>query len=310
MASSKIHSLSFTLQDTLSLDDREWSYSVPELPKSSTLEALRIIKTVAVVSNPTRQQITLRFLKPSQNRATADIPFDCLISISFADFRLRHRHHDCLTNNGTTAGPVTAKESKDYITRLLQSGITINGVTYNFYGHSNSQLKSRTCYLLAATKETISKKVNGFGDFSKIKSVGKKAKRIALLFSTAEIACDVPPKLCEDMPDIVDHDYNFTDGCGLISKDFATILVKKADIKFRNQRYTPSVFQIRYRGYKGVLTTVPTMKGQIKFKFRDSMRKFKGGEDHSFSVIEYAKVRVGFRPVIYCMLSRAELSII
>ncbi|KAJ5052606.1 hypothetical protein J3E74DRAFT_388204, partial [Bipolaris maydis] len=66
---------------------------------------------------------------------------------------------------------------------MLVSGLTINGVTYNFFGHSNSQLKSRSCFLYAASKEEISIKVEAMGDFSKLKSVGKKAKRIGLLFS-------------------------------------------------------------------------------------------------------------------------------
>ena len=45
-----------------------------------------------------------------------------------------------------------------------------------------------------------------------MKSVGKKAKRIALLFSAAEIACEVQPDSCEDIPDITAKDYIFTDG--------------------------------------------------------------------------------------------------
>ena len=186
--------------------------------------------------------------------------------------------------------PATAKESADYVTRLLQCGMTINGVTYNFYGHSNSQLKSRACFLYAASKEVIAQKVENLGNFNKMKSVAKKAKRIGLLFSAAEIACELLPELCEDIPDVTSRDYNFTDGCGLISERFAKMLVRKIDIRFRNQRYVPSVFQIRYRGYKGVLMTDPTMKQKTKVKFRDSMRKFTGGEDLSFSVIEYAKV--------------------
>ena len=292
MAKSNMNSLAIILQHSINPNDCEWSYSIPNIPKSPSLNPLGLIKSVSVVSNPTKQNIILRFVKASANRATAHDPLDKFIAISFSDFRLRHPSNGPQSegDGGSSSTSATAKESADYVTRLLQSGMTINGVTYNFYGHSNSQLKSRACFLFAASKEEIARKVENLGDFAKMKSVGKKAKRIALLFSAAEIACEVEPQHCEDIPDVASKDYNFTDGCGLVSEKFAKILVKKVNISFRNHKYMPSVFQMRYRGYKGVLMVDPTMKDKIKIKFRESMRKFKGGNDVSFSVIDYAKV--------------------
>ena len=293
MAKSNLKSLFITLQDSIKPDDCKWSYFIPNLPQDSKLDAQGLIKSVGVVSNSTKQNIVLRFTKTSANRATTNDPLHRFISISFTDFRLQHSSDDSPTqgDKARSSTQATSKESADYVTRLLQCGITINGVTYNFYGHSNSQLKSRACFLYAASKEETAHKVEELGDFSKLKSVAKKVKRIGLLFSAAEIACEVQPEYCEDIPDVASKDYNFTDGCGLISKDFATVLVKAMNITFRNQRYMPSVFQIRYRGYKGVLMVDQTMKNKTRIKFRESMRKFKGGEDLSFSVIEYAKVR-------------------
>ena len=292
MAKSNLANLAIILQDSVKPNDCKWSYSIPNLPKKSELDSQGLIKSVSVISSSTQQSIILRFTRPSANRATANAPLNQFISISFAEFRLQ-LFNDALAKKGggvPSSTPATSKESADYVTRLLQHGITINGVTYNFYGHSNSQLKSRTCFLFAASKEQIALKVENLGDFSKMKSVAKKAKRIALLFSAAETVCTVQPEYCEDIPDVASKDYNFTDGCGLISENFVKLLVKTMNIRFRNQRYMPSVFQIRYRGYKGVLMVDPTMKGKTKIQFRESMRKFKGGEDLSFSVIEYAKV--------------------
>ena len=293
MARSNVSNMAIILQNSISPGDCEWSYSVPNLPQSSKLQAQNLIKSINVVSDSTKQNITLRFVKATANRATNADPLDTFISISFAGFRLQYPRDEGSTraNEESSSTPATAKESADYVTRLLQHGLTINGVTYNFYGHSNSQLKSRACFLYAASKEVIARKVEDLGDFSKMKSVAKKAKRIGLLFSAAETVCELLPEFCEDIPDVITKDYNFTDGCGLISERFAKTLVKGINIRFRNKRYTPSVFQIRYRGYKGVLMTDPTMKTKTKVKFReDSMRKFKGGTDLSFSVIEYAKV--------------------
>ena len=292
MAKSNLASLVITLQDSIKPNDCKWSYSLSNLPKKSELDLQGLIKSISVVSNSTQQNIILRFTRPSANRATANAPLNEFVSISFADFRLQHSTDASPKKEGgvLSSTPATSKESADYVTRLLQHGIMIDGVTYNFFGHSNSQLKSRTCFLFAASKEQIALKVENLGDFSKMRSVAKKAKRIALLFSAAEVVCAVQPECCEDIPDVASKDYNFTDGCGLISESFAKLLVKTMNIRFRNQKYMPSVFQIRYRGYKGVLMVDPTMKGKATIKFRESMRKFKGGEDLSFSVIEYAKV--------------------
>lgn len=79
---------------------------------------------------------------------------------------------------------------------MLISGIIINSTTYHFFGHLNSQLKSRSCFMYAALKQEISIKVKAMGDLSKIKSVSKKAKRIGLLFSSAEVTFNLPPDQC------------------------------------------------------------------------------------------------------------------
>jgi hypothetical protein len=143
--------------------------------------------------------------------------------------------------------------------------------------------------MYAASKEEISAKIERMGDLSKLKSVGKKAKRIGLLFSSAEMALTLSPDRCEDIDDIKVNDYIFTDGCGLISLQLARKLVQQRNIVYRGKRYLPSVYQIRYRGYKGVLTLDPTLGGQIEVQFRDSMRKFKDASDHGFSVVDYSK---------------------
>lgn len=134
-----------------------------------------------------------------------------------------------------------------------------------------------------------------------MKTVAKKSKRIGLLFSVAQIATTVNPNRCQDIPDIETNDYIFTDGCGLISPHLARELSRQVGITFRNIRYTPSVFQIRYRGYKGVVMVDPSMKGETLIKFRKSMKKFNGGSDCSFSVVDHSKVFI----VIFIKLSQS-----
>jgi RNA dependent RNA polymerase len=292
MATQNINGFRYILQNSIQLDDRQWCYRVPSLPAASSANDQGMLKLVSVVSNNVKQNIILCFERASFNRVIASDPLDRFILISFADFRLRIPL-SASDGDGTVEKLATPRESADYIIRLLKSGIELNGVHYNFYGHSNSQLKSRSCLLFAASRAEIALKVNALGDFSKMKTVAKKAKRIGLLFSTAQMAIEVKPGRCEDISDVETKEYNFTDGCGLISKHLADLLVQKVRIAFRNVRYTPSVYQIRYRGYKGVVILDPTMKEHIWLKLRNSMKKFSGGDDFSFSVLDYSKVCFG-----------------
>ncbi|KAL9044093.1 MAG: hypothetical protein Q9214_002747 [Letrouitia sp. 1 TL-2023] len=290
MAVSNIASFKQCLQDSIKPDDMVWSYNVPNLPKEATLNAAGLIKAISVVSDKSRQSITLRLNKYHACRAVDAIKLDSFVSLSFEKFRL---HYPSLAPSSghpaREAQPAPLKESADYVVRLLRHGICLNGVQYHFYGHSNSQLKSKSCFLFAGSQDEISRKVEALGEFSKLKSVAKKAKRIGLLFSTGQMALDLQPDRCQDITDVTRDGYIFTDGCGLISKQLAKLLVQKVDIRYRNKRYTPSVFQIRYRGYKGVLTLEPRLKGQVQAQFRESMKKFTGGDDRSFSVVEHSK---------------------
>ncbi|EUC27040.1 hypothetical protein COCCADRAFT_10243 [Bipolaris zeicola 26-R-13] len=282
---SEFRSFVKTLQHRVSPEDVKWEYSVPDIPVSHLTNKAGLIKCVSMISSIYQQQITLRFAAAPSNRVIRNDVLDRFILLSFADFKLQWPA--LIASEAST--PATGRENGDWITRMLVSGLTINGVTYNFFGHSNSQLKSRSCFLYAASKEEISIKVEAMGDFSKLKSVGKKAKRIGLLFSSADIALDLPPDRCQDIDDVATKQYIFTDGCGLISIQLAQHLAQKRNIVFRNRRYLPSVYQIRYRGYKGVLTLDPTLRGQIQVQFRASMRKFKDSPDYSLAVVDYSK---------------------
>jgi hypothetical protein len=283
---NKTKSFNRILQEDLSPEDVKWWYSVPDIPRPQFTNQAGLIKCLSIVSSPQRQQITLHFEKAPLNRVIRDESLDRLILLSFTDFRLQWP----APNADEASRPATGRENGDWITKMLVSGISINGITYNFFGHSNSQLKSRSCFLYAASKEEISIKIEAMGDFSKLKSVGKKAKRIGLLFSSAEVALSLSPDRCQDIDDIVIKEYIFTDGCGLISAQLANHLAQVRNIVFRGRRYLPSVYQIRYRGYKGVLTLDPTLRGQIQIQFRASMRKFKDSPDYSFAAVDYSKV--------------------
>ncbi|KAF8467385.1 RNA dependent RNA polymerase-domain-containing protein [Kalaharituber pfeilii] len=318
---SSLRNFEVTLQHTILPSDTSWSYTVPNLPTPAVTDSIPLVKLVSVISNKTKQVITLRYDRTPGNRILAMDPAHRFILISFADFRLRYpagsaesqreglRRAEQAAQRRGDAGKAPQrplppgqpeipsqetppKESADYIVRILQCGIEINGQRYHFYGHSNSQLKSKTCFLFNATPAEISQKIESLGDFSKLKSVAKKAKRIGLLFSNARVAIQLDPEKTEDIGDVETKDYCFTDGCGLIAPGLARELAKKSGIVYRNKRYTPSVLQIRYRGYKGVLMQDSRMDHGDRsklVKFRKSMKKFAGGPDYSFAVVGHSK---------------------
>ncbi|WYZ43622.1 hypothetical protein EsH8_VII_000058 [Colletotrichum jinshuiense] len=287
MAPSRLKEYQQIVQESASLDDKKWEYLVSSLPPPSQTNAACLVKSMTLMTKHSGHQINLCLVPVAPSRAVSLYLLDRFIAISFAGFRPLKT----LSAKAVGTQPCTERECADYVVKLLRAGVSINGTLYNFYGHSNSQLKSRTCFLFAAPKEEITRIVDAMGDFAGMKTVQKKAKRIGLLFSTAHATVSVDPERCEDVPDVESADYVFTDGCGLIAPHLAKELARRIGIIFRNVRYTPSVFQIRYRGYKGVVTLDPRMKPEktILLKLRKSMKKFSGGPDYSFSVVEYSK---------------------
>lgn len=283
---SGIQSFEIVLQRKIAPDDGAWDYSIPSLPPSTESDQANLVKSISFVSTRVMQSVKLRMGTCPENRITRNEPLHSLLLLSFADFRLRDG--EALEDGSVRLA--TIRDSSAYVARVVKTGISLNGIRFHFFGHSNSQLKSRSCFMFAASKDEISAKVNSLGDFTKLKSVGKKAKRLGLLFSSAKMATTLLPERCEDIHDITKNEFVYTDGCGLISAQFANQIVQKRRIVHRNKRYLPSVFQIRYRGYKGVLTLCPDLERRVQVQFRESMRKFKDAKDLSFSVVEYSKV--------------------
>lgn len=275
-----------TLRSPITTEDSSWTFTAAGLPNPQNIVSKGFIKLISVFSSAAKQKIDLSFTKAPLNRAISDLSLDKFALISFADFRLRTPSKN---GDGTTES-TRLQESTHYVVRLLTARHTINGVRYNFYGHSNSQLKSRSCFLFAAPCSEITNIVNGLGNFSKLKSFAKKAKRIGLLFSSTKMVFELLPNRCEDIPDIQNKDYNFTDGCGLVSPSLVQQAARAAQIVFRNQKYLRSVIQIRYRGSKVVLTLEPNLKGKILVQFRDSMREFKDVKDLKLAFVGYSKV--------------------
>ncbi|CAG8586766.1 4785_t:CDS:1, partial [Racocetra fulgida] len=182
------------------------------------------------------------------------------------------------------------QSTSEYIIRVLTAGILLNGKRYHYFGQSNSHLKERKCLLLQASEQEIQKKLNDFGDWSKFTNVAKLAKRIGLLFTSGERVLELPSEKYDNIDDIERNNFNFTDGCGFVSKSLIKKIAKEMDLEFQDKRHYPSVIQIRYQGFKGILLLGSHLKGTNKdCEFRKSMKKFNYKGPNDFCVVDYSK---------------------
>ncbi|KAF9226166.1 RNA-directed RNA polymerase [Gyrodon lividus] len=266
----------YTLLENPPPDQESWNFTVPpnhlSLPRRRNETKLygKFIKFSA-------EAITLNILQFPSNRVLYSDDPTKFILVSFETLRFPES---------------SLRVTADYINRMMKAGLFLNGTQYRFYHHSNSQLRGRTCFMREANNDVeLDNRIYEMGDFGKIMNAAKRAKRIGLLFSAAELDIQLDPKWVTDIDDIENSDTMFSDGCGLMAKHWAIQVSKAKRIIFRNQRYTPSVFQIRYLGYKGVLMVHPEMDKEKKYlaQFRKSMKKFTTTQDHSFSVVGYSK---------------------
>jgi hypothetical protein len=102
-----------------------------------------------------------------------------------------------------------------YMKRFFAKGLTLNARHFRFYGHSNSQLRSRSCFLREArADEELDARIYQYGELSKIFGAAKRgslgalyvikhlhclgSKRIGLLFSGATIDWELRPEHTEE----------------------------------------------------------------------------------------------------------------
>uniref|UniRef100_A0A1S4C5X6 RNA-dependent RNA polymerase n=2 Tax=Nicotiana TaxID=4085 RepID=A0A1S4C5X6_TOBAC len=158
------------------------------------------------------------------------------------------------------------------ILSILRDGLVIGTKRFLFLAFSASQLRSNSVWMFASNEYVKAEDIREWmGYFNKIRSVSKCAARMGQLFSTSFQTMEVQSPHVEILPDIeVTSDgvsYCFSDGIGKISQAFASQVAQKCGLS-----YTPSAFQIRYGGYKGVIAV--DRNSYRKLSLRGSMLKF------------------------------------
>ncbi|KAF5380175.1 hypothetical protein D9615_006214 [Tricholomella constricta] len=263
----------YVLRDNPTKNDDNWRFIVPpralEVPSNRPKDG----KLISFSEN----KITLQITRFPENRILRSDDPSKFVLVSFGNLRFPES---------------TIREGAEYIIRLFKAGLFLNGVQYRFYHHSPSQLRGRSCFMRQAKSDAeLDARIYELGDYGRIMNIAKRAKRIGLLFSEAQLDWQLDPRYIADISDIKSGDEIFSDGCGLMSRRFATQVSKEKKIIIRGVRYTPTVFQIRYLGYKGVLMLHPDLDREKKHlvQFRKSMKKFSTTADLTFSVVNHSK---------------------
>ncbi|KAK9926920.1 hypothetical protein M0R45_024128 [Rubus argutus] len=158
------------------------------------------------------------------------------------------------------------------ILSILRDGIVIGDKRFEFLAFSASQLRSNSVWMFASNDSVKAGDIREWmGCFNKIRSVSKCAARMGQLFSSSTQTLVVPQQDVELIPDVeISSDgvnYCFSDGIGKISLSFARQVAQKCGLN-----HTPSAFQIRYGGYKGVIAV--DRNSFRKLSLRSSMLKF------------------------------------
>ncbi|RZC74895.1 hypothetical protein C5167_050384 [Papaver somniferum] len=137
------------------------------------------------------------------------------------------------------------------------------------------------------------------GDFREIRNVAKYAARLGQSFGSSTETLSVYSNEIERIRDVEIESngtiYTFSDGIGKISSEFAHKVANKCGLKC-----TPSAFQIRYGGYKGVVAVDP--RAVKRLCLRKSMCKFTS-QNTKLDVLSWSK----FQP---CFLNRQAISLL
>ncbi|ONI10959.1 hypothetical protein PRUPE_4G078800 [Prunus persica] len=214
---------------------------------------------------------------------------DNFLRVSFVDEDLSKMRSEDLCMRSTKQERPTRVHER--ILSILKNGIVIGEKKFEFLAFSSSQLRGHSVWMFASRSKLTAQDIrNWMGDFKEIRNVAKHAARLGQSFSSSKEAFSVGEDEVELIPDVeIERDgvkYCFSDGIGKISADFAARVARKFELS-----RTPSVFQIRYGGYKGVLAVDPTLSKNLSL--RKSMCKFQSNNT-TLDVLKWSKYQPYF----------------
>ncbi|KAK4548396.1 hypothetical protein RGQ29_032800 [Quercus rubra] len=226
---------------------------------------------------------------------------DNFLRVSFVDEELDKLYSTDLSPRASSGNEDRRTGIYKRILSILRNGIVIGDKKFEFLAFSSSQLRENSMWMFASRNGRNAGDIRKWmGIFCQIRNVAKYAARLGQSFGSSTETLSVDKHEIEIIPDVeVVQDgvkYVFSDGIGKISSEFA----KKVALKCSCKGHTPSAFQIRYGGYKGVVAVDPT--SSVKLSLRKSMSKYES-ENTKLDVLAYTK----FQP---CFLNRQLITLL
>ncbi|XP_022923210.1 probable RNA-dependent RNA polymerase 1 [Cucurbita moschata] len=225
---------------------------------------------------------------------------DNFLRVSFVDEELDKIYSSDLSPR-TSTEKIERTRVYDRILSVLRNGIVIGGKKFEFLAFSASQLRENSFWMFASREGLNAADIREWmGDFREIRNVAKYAARLGQSFGSSRKTLCVEENEIEVIPDVEverkNIKYCFSDGIGKISEALAEMVAEKCGLI----SHTPSAFQIRYAGYKGVVAVDPTSKK--KLSLRKSMLKYMS-LDTQLDVLSWSK----YQP---CFLNRQVINLL
>ncbi|GLT61940.1 hypothetical protein SLA2020_346100 [Shorea laevis] len=226
---------------------------------------------------------------------------DNFLRVSFVDEELDKMFSTDLSPRTSSVNEDRRTAIYKRILSILRNGIVIAGKKFETLAFSSSQLRDNSIWMFASRDGHTAADIREWmGNFDSIKNVAKYAARLGQSFGSSTETLSVDEDDRESIPDIeVERGgvkYVFSDGIGKISAKFA----RKVALKCGCKGTSPSAFQIRYGGYKGVVAVDPT--SSKKLSLRKSMSKYES-TNIKLDVLAFSK----FQP---CYLNRQLISLL
>ncbi|KAK2460832.1 hypothetical protein APHAL10511_007302 [Amanita phalloides] len=203
---------------------------------------------------------------------------------------------------------------------FLKYGFELAGRRFEFLAYSNSALRSHSVWFMNPFEHPrkgytrprrkmclvnagfIRETIGDFKGTKLLRCPSKYAARLGQAFTATDPSVRISREEFEEVPDIGEGDYLHTDGVGTISKSLGDKIWEI--LKLPGTRVVqPSVYQIRFMGYKGVVSVDEKLDEEgkgIQMRLRNSMRKF----ENSGEKMPEIEIAQSFQRPNVCYLNR------
>lgn len=185
-----------------------------------------------------------------------------------------------------------------------RNGIVVGDKKFEFLAFSSNQLRESSVWMSASRTGLNAGDIRKWmGDFSSVRNAVKFGTRLDQSLSSSTESPTVQKHEAESIHDVANNaSYVFSDGLGKISAEFSGEAARSCDM-----HATPSVFQIRYGGHKGVVVVDP--RSEMELSLRDGMCKFKS-DNTKLDVLAYNKFNPNYMPISSFRIHRCQHSTI